>query len=71
MHKVDRVLGLFSNRPNWDSPILSTASVPSFWFGGAGGGCTQYTPACGREVGAVPIPTKGRTLWYSRNICTL
>ncbi len=62
-HKIDRVLGLFSSRPNWD-PLTSRRSCSSpFWFGGGGG---RYTPACGREGGAVPIPTRGRTLWYSR-----
>ncbi len=48
-HRVDRVLGFFSSRPNWDSPTPSTPSVcapPR--FGGGGG-----TLACGRrDVGS-------------------
>jgi hypothetical protein len=39
-HRVDRVLGFFSSRPNWDSPTPSHAgeSVPLLWFQGGGGG---------------------------------
>jgi hypothetical protein len=29
------------------------------------------TPACGRGVGGVPIPTRGHTLWYSVYLSTL
>jgi hypothetical protein len=52
-HRVDRVLGFFSNRPNWDSPTspphqLASVSSPSFVSGWGGGG---YTLACGRGCG--------------------
>ncbi len=36
-----------------------------------GGGWGRYTLACGRGGGAVPILTRGQTLWYSWYICTL
>ncbi len=57
--RVDRVLGFFSSRPNWDPQTC----VPP----GSGGGHTRL-----RERGwGVPIRTRGQTLWYSRYICTL
>jgi hypothetical protein len=45
-HRVDRVLGFFSSRPNWDSPAPSTAGecVPPPPLVGGGGGDTL---ACG------------------------
>ncbi len=61
--RVDRVLSFFSTRPNWDS---SGVCVPPLWFRLPGG---TYSLA-GEGVG-VPIRTRGRTLWYSRYICTL
>jgi hypothetical protein len=68
-HRVDRVLGFFSNRPNCDSPTPSHAGecVPPLF--GSGGD----TLACGRagwEWG-VPIRTRRQTLWNSRFICAL
>jgi hypothetical protein len=38
-HRVDRVLGLFSSRPNWDSHTPSPAGecvFPPIWFRGRG-----------------------------------
>jgi hypothetical protein len=61
-HRVDRVLSFFSSRVGIGTPptLHPQASVPpTLWFRGEG------TPACGRGVGGVPIPTRGRTLRYS------
>ncbi len=58
---VDRVLGFFSSRPNWDTTTPSPAGVVFSL----------------RERGwGVPISTRGQTLWYSSYlpgtyICTL
>jgi hypothetical protein len=49
--------------------LTPQASLPSLWLGG--GRVGWYTLACGRGGGAVPISTRGQTLWYSRYICTL
>jgi hypothetical protein len=45
-HRVDRVLGFFSSRPNWDPPTPSPADecVPHFGSAFSGEGHT----ACGR-----------------------
>jgi hypothetical protein len=63
--RVDRVLGFFSSRPNWDPPPPPhpQASVSHFWFRGGGN-----TLACGRGGGGFPIRTRGQTLWCSRYI---
>ncbi len=66
-HSVDRVLGCFSNRPNWDPHPLTRWRV-CFAPLVRGG---KDTLACGRGVGGVPIQTRGETLWYSRYICGL
>ncbi len=62
---VDRVLGFFFSRPNWDTPTPSPAGdyvLPSFGWGGGGGDTHSL-----RERGwGVPIPTRGQTLWYFR-----
>ena len=58
---VDRVLSLFSSRPNWDSPTPSPAGECVLSSYGSGGG---YTLTAGE--GGVPIQTLGQTLWYSR-----
>ncbi len=64
--RVDGVLGFFSSRPDWDSPIPSPAGEcappPLLWLGG-GGGCTLVRR---RGGWGVPILTRGQTLWYSR-----
>ncbi len=64
-HRVDRVLGFFSRRPNWDSPTPSPAGEnvsPPLVPGGD-------TLSCGRgRGGGVPIRTRRQTLWYSRYI---
>jgi hypothetical protein len=63
---------LFSSRRNWDSPNPSPAGecsppppppppVP-------GGGAHSLARERG---GRVTMPTRGHTLWYSLNICTL
>jgi hypothetical protein len=44
---VDRVLGFFSNHPNWDPPIPSTAGEFVFPLGSSG----RDTLACGRGGG--------------------
>ncbi len=67
-HRVDRVLGLFSNRPNWDFPTspphpLASVSSPSFGPGGV------HTRLRERGCGG-PNSDKG-TDCYSRYICTL
>jgi hypothetical protein len=49
IHRVNRVRGFFSSRPNWDYPTPLTpwrVSSPLLWFGGVGGG--GYTLAWGR-----------------------
>ncbi len=47
-YRVDRVLGFFSSRPNWDphtpSPAGECVSPPLVWGGG-------YTLACGKRGG--------------------
>jgi hypothetical protein len=71
-HRVDRVLGLFSRRPNWDSHTPSTAGECVFPpFGSGVGGYTHSLGGKGVGGGGVPIPSRGQTLWYSRYICTL
>jgi hypothetical protein len=63
-YRVDRVLGFFSSRPNWDHPPhpldrRRARVCPPFAPGG--GGQTRL-----REKGwEVPIRTRGQTLWYS------
>jgi hypothetical protein len=61
-HRVDRVLGFFSSRPNWDSPMHSLTRrrvfPPSLWFRG------RDTRLRESEWG-VPIQTRGQTLWYT------
>ncbi len=37
LNGVDRVLGFFSIRPNWDPPPHPQASVPPLGSGGGGG----------------------------------
>ncbi len=61
MHRVDRVLGFFSSRPNWDPPLPHTQkSVYPPPFGSGGGG----TLACGwGGGGGGPIQARGQTLW--------
>ncbi len=56
-HTVDRVLGFFSSRPNWDSPTPAGECVPPLVGGG-------YSLA--EEGGGVLIRTRGYTLCYSR-----
>jgi hypothetical protein len=64
-HRVDRVLGFFSSRPNGDPPTPSTA-----------GECVPLPLIPGGNTiprergGGVPIRTRGQTLWYSRYLCT-
>jgi hypothetical protein len=68
-HRVGRVLSFSPDRRNWNSPYLSPAGEnpppPPFGSGGRG------TLTGERRGGRVPIPTRGHTLWYSANICTL
>ncbi len=63
-HRVDRVLGFFSSRLNWDLPAPSHAGecVSPLCFRGGD------TLARGRGGGRVPIRTRGQTLWYARYI---
>ncbi len=52
---------LFSSRRNWVSPTPLAAgecALPPFGLGGD-------TLVCGREVGGVPMPTRGHSLWCS------
>jgi hypothetical protein len=62
-HRVDRVLGFFSSRPNWGPPPpLPQASVsPSFDSGGGGGGGAHLL---GGDGVGVPIPTRGQVVLY-------
>jgi hypothetical protein len=62
-HRVDRVLGCFFSRPNWDPHPLPRKRVCPLphWFQGEGGAHSE---------GVVPIRTRGQTLWYSGYICT-
>ncbi len=60
-HRVDRVLGFFSSRPNWDTPpphLFTRRRVCPFPVTNGGGG-------------KVLLRTRGKTLWFSRYICTL
>ncbi len=58
-HRVDRVLGFFSSRPNLDPPPHPQASASPLWFRG------RDTLACGRGGGHGEVPIrKGQTLWY-------
>jgi hypothetical protein len=66
-HRVDRVLGFFSNRPNWDPPSITSSprrrvcSLP-LWFRGRE---THSLAVAGEWVGGggggVPIRTRGQT----------
>ncbi len=60
IHRVDRVLGFFSSRSNWDYHTPSPASecAPSLVPGGG-------TQSLVGEWMGVPIPTRGQILWYS------
>jgi hypothetical protein len=60
-HRVDRVLGFFSSRPNWDPPTHSSPKecVPLPLVPGV------HTRLREKD-GGVPIQTRGQTLWYSR-----
>jgi hypothetical protein len=62
-HRVDRVVGFLSIRPNWDHPpTLSPAGkCPPPLGSGVGG--THSLAGEGGGVG-VPIWTRGQTLWY-------
>jgi len=64
LHRVGRVLSLFSSRRNWDSPNPSPAGECPPGSRGRG------TLAGERVVGKVPIPTRGRSLWCSLYIHT-
>ncbi len=56
-HREDRVLGIFSSRPNWlGPPIPPPPLVP-------GGPTHLREKKCG-----VPFQTRGQTMWYSRYI---
>ncbi len=63
---IDRVLGFFSSRPNWDPPPTPSPTgecVPLFGSGGH---------ARLRERGwGFPIRMRGQALWYSRYIIPL
>ncbi len=57
-HRVDRVLGFFSSRPNWDftpSPAgeCATTPPPLLWFR------REYTLACGRGSEGGPNSDEG------------
>ncbi len=56
-HRVGRVLGFFSSRPNWDSPTPSPTGegVPPFLVGGGG---VIHTRLREWGWGEVPIPTR-------------
>jgi hypothetical protein len=72
--RVDRVLGFFSSRPNWNPPPphpQASVSPPPFGSGGGGWGGAGDTLPCRRRGGGVPIRTRGQILWYSMYICTL
>ncbi len=61
-HRVDRLLGVFSSRPNWDSPPPPPpASVsPPLWFWG------RHNSSL-RERGVVPIRMRSAILSESRH----
>ncbi len=65
VHRVNRVLGFFSSRPNWDPPPLNRRWVcPPF--------STRGDTLAYRRGGGLGPNTRGQTLWYSRYIsCTL
>ncbi len=64
-HKVDRVLGFFSSRPNRDPHPLTRRRLcpPSLWFLGR----DTLACGCGRGGGGGGSPNsdEGKTLWYS------
>ncbi len=62
-HRVDRVPGFFSSRPNWD--LLHPHPQVSVFPPLVPGGHTRLRER-GKVGGGVPIPTMGQTLWYSR-----
>ncbi len=55
--RVDRVLGFFLSRPNWDPPLLTCRRVCTpLWFSGG--------HICLRDRGrGVPIRTRGKIHW--------
>jgi hypothetical protein len=64
IHRVDRVLGIFSSRPNWDSPNPLTrrrVGSPSF---GSGGGRGTHSLA-GEGVGGPNSDEGTDTVWCS------
>jgi hypothetical protein len=64
-HIVNRVLGFFYSRPNWDPPPLPQPAGECVLHFGLGGG----TIACGRGGGWAPIWSRGQTLWCSYVLC--
>jgi hypothetical protein len=64
-NRVDRVLGFFSSRPNWDSPSPSPTGecvAPSF---GSGRGTVHTAMGRGGGGGGGPGSDEGETLWYT------
>jgi hypothetical protein len=60
IHRVDRVPGFFSSRPNWDPCTPSPSGECVLPFGSERGGHTRL-----RERGwGVPIRTREQTPWY-------
>jgi hypothetical protein len=69
-HRVDRVLGFSSSHPNWNKlshPLTRRRVCPSTRLAPGGDVHTRL----GEMRWGVPIPTRGKTLWYSRYVCTL
>ncbi len=63
-HRVNRVPGFLSSRPNWVPPnphSLASVAPPSL----QGGETHSHT---GEGFGGDPIPTKGQTLWNSHYV---
>ena len=68
IHRVDRVPGFLSSRPNWVCPPRhpqASVAPPTHLV-------PEHTLACGKGGGrgprtlSDPVRTKGQTLWYSR-----
>jgi hypothetical protein len=69
VHRVDRVLGFFSSRPDWNpfTPLTRRRVCPPLWFRGKG----KHTRLREREWGSPNSDEGTDTLWYSRYNCTL
>ncbi len=67
-HRVDRMLGFFSSRMNWEPPPLHLTPgecVPPPFGSGGGGGGTHSLAEDGVVGSQCGLRTRGQTQWYS------